>query len=29
MVPTLVLGLVAAAVFRRFEPKPSEPVATA
>lgn len=29
MVPTLVLGLVAAAVFRRLEPKPSEPVATA
>ena len=28
MVPTLVLGLVAAAVFRRFEPKPTEPAVT-
>jgi putative heme transporter len=28
MVPTLVLGLVAAAVWRRLETKPSEPVAT-
>jgi hypothetical protein len=28
-VPTLVLGLVAAAVWRRLETKPSEPVATA
>jgi hypothetical protein len=29
MVPTLVLGLVTAAVWRRLETKPSEPVATA
>jgi uncharacterized protein (TIRG00374 family) len=29
IVPTLVLGLVAAAVWRRLETKPSEPVATA